>query len=208
MPDELYTITEAAAVLKISRQTLYSWLAREPELAKHLEEYHTLSRRQLDVLVTKQRKRLPRPTRHVLDSALTARIESLSTSIDALNVRLEALEALDLESRITTMEARFEALVRSRMPNNTIVESLPVTRPPDPPRRVPAPPQRVTKAKASLSSLPPGSVIITPFAKSLGINSRTARWQAENKRIEAERVGREWWLTPEQQEAARLYWRK
>src|SRR5215469_6803186 len=87
MPEERFTITEAATELRISRQTLYNWLAKEPELRRQLDKEHTLSRRQLDYLVLQQQKKPVKLTRYDLqdvDAALTERIEAIEACMAAL----------------------------------------------------------------------------------------------------------------------------
>src|SRR5579885_1035449 len=96
MPEERFTPTEAAAELRISRQTLYNWLKKEPELRRQLDKEHTLTRRQLDYLVLQQQKKPVKPTRYDLqdvDAALTERIE-------ALEARMAALEGVFARARM------------------------------------------------------------------------------------------------------------
>lgn len=77
MPALTYTVTEVAAYLKVSRWTLYTWLHKEPELFAYLQEHHTLTQRQLDTLVSRQRRKPAKPTLREVDEALTERIEAL-----------------------------------------------------------------------------------------------------------------------------------
>lgn len=77
MPELMYTVTEAAAYLQVSRWTLYTWLHKEPELYAYLQEHHTLTQRQLDALVNRQRRKPAKPT-------LIERVEALERRVAAL----------------------------------------------------------------------------------------------------------------------------
>ncbi len=92
MTEEHFTISEAARYLKVSRQTLYTWLNREPALRAYLTEHHTLTRRQLDALALTQRRKPPQPTLREVDAALTERIEALERWRAEAEARLAALE--------------------------------------------------------------------------------------------------------------------
>lgn len=103
MPEQHYTATEAAAYLKVSRWTLYTWLHKEPELYSHLQEHHTLTQRQLDALVIRQRKKPAKPTLQEVDEALTERMEALEADMRTVKQHLEALEASRMPYRAPRM---------------------------------------------------------------------------------------------------------
>ena len=100
--EERLTISEAARVLKVSRQTLYTWLGQEPAIKRQLDKHHTLTRAQLDTVESRHRKKPPRSAildLQAVDAALTERIETLEEEMRTLKERIEGLERTNTEKQ-------------------------------------------------------------------------------------------------------------
>jgi excisionase family DNA binding protein len=203
------TGAEAAALMGVHPRTLYRMIARGEIVASHTRS-HKLRIAYDDVLAWRERQGLPPLSPTDSHESLISAIQELKEQIHQLRERVDSLLASFVAP--ATLRADTEAANSEHQQPSFDLRDL---------ARIFASFRSSRTAKQSISvlerrGLPAGTTTVAAFAKQHQVKVNRIKKLCEENHIaltiiprdSAVRNAREWWITPEQQEALLSYWQQ
>ncbi len=201
------TGTEAAALMGVNPRTVYRMVDRGELVASHARS-NKLRIAYDDVLAWRERQGLPPLSPADRHEQLVQAVQELNEQVRLLRERVDSLLALFVAA---TIQANAEATDSEHQQPSFDPDALAGL-------FIRFPPSRMTKRSLSVldrRGLPSGSMTVAAFAQHQVPVNRIKKLCEEKhivltiiSRDNAVRNAREWWITPEQQEALIRYWQQ
>lgn len=201
------TGTEAAALLGVNPRTIYRMIDRGELVASHARS-NKLRIAYDDVLVWKERQGLPALSTADRHEQLVQSVQELTKQVHLLRERVDSLLELFTAARIRADAHATDSEQQSSFDPHDVARLL----------------TRFRSSKTTYRSLsvldkrglPSGSMTVAAFAQRHQVKVNRVKKLSEEKQIaltiisrdNAMRNAREWWITPEQQEALVRHWQQ
>ncbi|HLG78957.1 MAG TPA: helix-turn-helix domain-containing protein [Ktedonobacteraceae bacterium] len=201
------TGAEAAALLGVNPRTIYRMIDRGELVASHARS-NKLRIAYDDVLAWKERQGLPTLSSDDRHEQLVHAVQELTEQVHFLRVEIDSLLALFTTARVRAKTQATDSEQQPSFEPHDMVRLLAGFRS-----------SRATDRSLSVlgrRGLPSGSMTVAAFAQQHQVKVNRVKKLYEEQQIalsiisrdNATRNAREWWITPQQQEALVRYWQQ